>query len=159
VKKNIIRDERSAVLRQKIGNEACYLLLFGLLGSLLIQQYVYNAPFAQYAAEFFCFLGGCLYIVARNIIAGINLYGEKAGGKKHIVLNSAVTGLVISAVAGVSNYLRYGSSGGGMFLAFGITFLSGTAATFITLLIMHTLNRERQKKIAEKLDKEENDLE
>lgn len=73
LRKKLIEDERIAAQRRKIQSDACGILLIVLLVSTLVQQYVFDAPFSQYAVEFVCFVGASIYIVIRNIISGNDL--------------------------------------------------------------------------------------
>ena len=52
MKNQTIRDERVISQRRKVSSEADGILMFALLASILLQQFVMNAPFKQYAAEF-----------------------------------------------------------------------------------------------------------
>lgn len=95
-----------------------------------------------------------------NIISGNDLYGTKNNSKKLILVNSLVTGIVITVIVGISNYIRYSEkfTGGLLFAALAITFACGTFTAFLGLSLVHILNKRRQKKISEKLDKEEGEI-
>lgn len=157
---NYVQDERVVAQKRKIGSEACNLLLFGLLLSVLVQQYVFNAPFSQYAVEFICFFGACGYILIRNILSGNHLFGTKKNSKRLIVVNSLVGGITISVITGVANYAKYGEkfAEGTLLLTLAITFISGAGVMFLGLWVIHLFNQKKQLKIEEELDEEENDL-
>lgn len=148
MKKNLIQDERITAQRHKIQSDACGILLIVLLMSILVQEYVFDAPFSQYAAEFACFFGASMYIVIRNIVSGNDLYGTKNSGKKLLVVNSLVTGITVTVIVGISNYIRYSEkfTGGLLFAALAITFACGTFTAFLGLSLVHILNKRRQKK-------------
>ena len=164
MKKNLIHDERAVAQKRKIGSETCNLLLGGLGISLLIKEYVFNVTFSQYATELLCLFGACIYIVIRNIIAGNDLWDTKNSGKKSVVLMSLLVGLAVCVSAGIANYARYGEKYTDVtdvaffLITLAILFVSGTVLTFLIYSPIYTLNQNRQKKIAEELDKEENDV-
>jgi len=51
MKKQDMQDERVVAQRRKINSEAYGILMIVLLGSILVQQFLLNAPFKQYAVE------------------------------------------------------------------------------------------------------------
>jgi len=159
MRRNIVKDERALAQKRKIGSDTCNLLLGGLLVSVLVQQYIFNAPFSQYAVEFISFSIAGLYIVFRNIIVGNDVFEAKMGSKKIIIVNSLVTGLLVSVVSGIANYATYSEKYvdhmGMLFITWAILFFSGTAITFLISSLIHVLNQNKQKKIAEELDKDE----
>lgn len=158
--RDLNQDERTLAQKQKIGSETCSLLLLALMIAILVQQFVFNAPFAHYAAEFICFFGACCYLIIRNIASGNDLFSRKSTRGKLVLLNSLVCGFTICVVTGVSNYARYGdkTTPGILFITFAITFLCGTAAAFLGFSIVHYLNNKKQKSIEDKLDEEEDNL-
>ncbi|MBX4262189.1 hypothetical protein KTC96_23875 (plasmid) [Clostridium estertheticum] len=161
MKNKLIHDERAVAQKRKIGNEACNLLLSGLGISLLIKAYVLNVPFSQYTTELLCLLGASIYIVIRNIIAGNNVYETKGNGKKSVVLISLVVGLAVCISAGITNHARYGDKYTDVrffLITLAMLFVSGTVLTLLIASPIYKLNRKRQKKIADELDKEENDI-
>ncbi|MGH4119535.1 DUF6773 family protein [Clostridium sp.] len=161
MKNNLIQDERAVAQKRKIGSETCYLLLDGLIISLLIKEYVFNVPFSQYVTELLCLLGAFIYIVIRNIIAGNDLYKTKNNVKNPVVAISLLGGLATCLISGISNYVQYGdkyTDGRFFLITLAILFVSGTVISFLIFSPIYTLNQKRQKKIAEELDKEESDV-
>lgn len=158
--RDLIQDERTLAQKQKIGSETCTLLLLALMLAILVQQFVFNAPFAHYAAEFICFFGACCYLIIRNIASGNDLFSRKSTGGKLVLLNSLVCGFTICVVTGISNYARYGdkTTPSILFFTLAITFLCGTATAFLGFSIIHYLNNKKQKSIEDKLDEEEDKL-
>lgn len=53
MKKSKMNDERVVSQRRKIQSDAYQILVYCLLISVLIQQFIMNAPFEQFAVEFF----------------------------------------------------------------------------------------------------------
>lgn len=158
MKKNIKQDERAVALKRKIASDTCSLLLAALMISLLFQQFVLDAPFAQYAAEFFCFIGAYTFIIIRNLIAGNSLYGERYSGKKILMISSIVAGLTM--ITGIINYSRYGDKFVDVRLlpTLAITFICAAAGMFAASSFLYYLNRRRQEKITEELDRQERDI-
>jgi purine-cytosine permease-like protein len=158
--RELIQDERTTAQKRKIASETCSLLLLALMIAILVQQYVLNVPFANYAAEFICFFGASCYLLIRNITSGIDLYSQKNRGFKWVIISSLVCGLTICVVTGIANYTRYGDNAAPYIwlITFAITFLCGTAAAFLGFSIIHYLNNKRQKDIEAELDEEEDKL-
>lgn len=84
MKREKIQDERIIFQKQKIGSDAFGIVFFGLLISVLLQQFVFEATFSQYAAEFILFVVAAIYIIVRNIMVGIDLFGDSAIGQKRL---------------------------------------------------------------------------
>jgi purine-cytosine permease-like protein len=158
--RDLIQDERTVAQKRKIGSDTCNLLLLALMIAILVQQFVFNLPFAHYAAEFICFFGACSYLLIRNIRSGNDLLSRKNTGVRFVVLNSLVCGLTICVVTGIANYARYGdnSSPSIWLITFAITFLCGTAAALLGFSIVCYVNKKKQKTIENELDEEEDKL-
>jgi F0F1-type ATP synthase membrane subunit b/b' len=70
-------------------------------------------------------------------------------------------GFVTCVSAGITNYARYGEKYTNVtffLITLAILFVSGTVITFLIYSPIYKLNQKRQKKIEEKLDKEESDI-
>jgi hypothetical protein len=63
MKKVNIQDERIVYQKRKIGSDAFGIIYFGLIISILLQQFMFDAPFSQYAAEFVLFVVAAVYII------------------------------------------------------------------------------------------------
>lgn len=160
MKKVKFEDERIVVERRKINSEAFGILMIVLLVSSLVQQFWLDAPIEQYVVEMICFLGISIYILIRNMMFGHDLFGEGKLAKYIPLVNSVVTGLVITTINGVCNYIQhkeiYQENGISLFIAILIiTFISVAISTFIVISCLDWLNRKRQAKIMSELDKEE----
>lgn len=160
MKRQNIQDERVLAQRYKISNEAYSILMIALIASILVQQFLLNAPFEQYAAEFICFFGMSIYMIVRYMMLGINIYGEGKRAKIIPLVNSIVVGIIVTAVNGVLNYTRYAEhykeDGIGLFIAALIVmFISSTVFAFILLSFVHYLNKKKQAKILKQLDQDE----
>jgi len=152
-----LQDERVVAQRRKINSEAYGILMFVLLSSILIQQFLLHAPFEQYAVEFISFFGISIYITIRYLTLGLNLYGEGKRSKSMPLVNSIVTGLVVSAINGFLNYKQYAEKykedGMIYFIAvLVVTFISATVSAFVVLSFLSYLNKRKQAKIQKQLD-------
>lgn len=85
MKREKIQDERIIFQKQKIGSDAFGIVFFGLLISVLLQQIVFEAPLSQYAAEFILFTVAAIYVVLRNIVAGIDIFCEGTEGRRIVI--------------------------------------------------------------------------
>lgn len=162
MKKQNTQDERVLAQRRKIQSDAYGILIIVLLISIPVQQFLLNAPFEQYAVEFICFFGMSIYMIVRYLTLGINIYGEGKRAKSIPLVNSIITGIVVTVINGVLNYTKYGEhyqkDGIGYFIAvLAITFISTTVFAFVVLSFFNYLNKKKQEKIQKHLDEEEQD--
>lgn len=162
MKKQGIQDERVVAQRRKINSEAYGILMLVLLIAIIIQEYFLNAPFEQYAVEVICFFGMSLYIIVRNVMLGLNLYGEQRPVKGIVLLSSLIVGVTTTTINGVLNYMQYAEQhykdNIGFFIAgLAITFISATGFSFALLSFIQYLNKKRQDNIQQKLDAQEED--
>ncbi len=160
MKNQDLQDERIVAQRRKINSDAYGILMIILLGSILVQQFLLNASFEQYAVEFICFFGMSAYMIIRYLTSGFNLYGEGRRAKTISFVNSIVAGSVVTAINGVLNYKQYADKykedGIGYFIAvLVVTFISATLLAWIVLFCINILNERSQKRIQKKLDEEE----
>lgn len=154
MKKVNIQDERIVSQKRKIGSDAFGIIYFGLIVSILLQQFMFDASFSQYAAEFVLFMVAAVYIVVRNIIVGNNLFGDSFNGQKMVIINSLVCGITITAISTTLNSVNYGleKMGGstGIALTALFTFTSGAFVSFIGFEVLYIMNKKRQKQIDDK---------
>lgn len=134
--------------------------MFLLPASILVQQYLLKAPFAQYAAETICFLGISFYMVIRYIMRGLNIYGDGRRAKSILLLYAFVAGIAVTVVNGVLNYMqyidRYRADGIGGFMAvLAVTFISAILCCLALLAFFGYLNKRKQEKLQRQLDEEE----
>lgn len=159
MKSQHIQDERVVTQRRKISSEAFGILMIVLLGSILIQQFLLNAPFEQYAVEVICFLGMSFYMIFRYMTIGLDIYGEGKRAKGIPLVNSIVTGTIATAMNGVLNYTKYAEHYEGNIVLFivelVIFFISTTVSTFAVLSLFRYLNKKTQAKIQKRLDEDE----
>lgn len=161
MKNQTIRDERVISQRRKVSSEADGILMFALLASILLQQFIMNAPFKQYAAEFLCFFGVSIYKLVRYLSLGLDLNGSGTHSKRMPLIHSLIAGLTVTTVTGGINYSQYAGKyqvdGIGYFLAMLlVTFLGSTAISYLAAWLFYHQNTVTQKKIQQQLDDEEN---
>jgi len=163
MKKQTVQDERILAQNCKIGSDTCYLLMFILFISILIQQYLFNAPFTQYAVELIAFFGASIYILIRNLTLGNNMFKSDKSAKKLVVATSVVCGVIVTVINGVFNYARYvehyNDNLGFFIVTLAITFASTTVTSFIFFFITYLLNEKKKKQIEKKLNEDEDDVE
>ena len=153
--KNVnIQDERIVSQRRKIQSDAFGVLFLGLLISILLQKFMFNAPFSQYAAEFILLIVSAIYVEGRNIIAGSGTYSIDFSGQTLVVIHSVVSGLAIAAIATTFNAINLGAEQmggvGGIAITTLITFASGALISFIVFQFLFMINKKRQKQIDDK---------
>lgn len=160
MKRQNMQDERVSAQRRKINSEAYGILMIVLLVSIIVQQFLLNASFEQYAAEFLCFFGMSIYMIVRYMTLGLNIYGEGNRAKSISLVNSIVTGITVTAINGVLNYTRYSEhykeNGISLFIAvLAVTFISATLIVFVLMSCLNYLNEKKQEKIQKQLDEDE----
>lgn len=160
MKRQNMQDERLSAQRRKINSEAYGILMIVLLASILVQQFLINAPFEQYAVEFICFFGMSIFIIVRYMTLGLNIFGEGKRAKNISLMNGLVAGITVTAINGVLNYTRYAEQykedGIGFFIAtLVVTFISATVFVFGLLSCLNYLNKKRQSRIQKQLDEDE----
>ena len=162
MKQHDLQDERVVVQRRKINSEAYGILMIVLFSSMIIQQFLLNAPFEQYAVEVIGFLGTSIYVTIRHITMGLDIYGGEKRSK-HIPLTSSIgAGLVVTTINGILNYRQYAQQyaedGIGYFFAIlAMTFVSATVLSFIVLSIFDGFNKKKQASIQRRLDEMEDE--
>lgn len=162
MKKQIVEDERVLAQKRKIGNDIYHLLTYGLLVAILIQEYIFNAPFSQYAVETVLFVASVFYYLICNLKIGNSLFPSSRYGHKKILVTSLVCGLIILVINTVLNYAKFEQVffsediGDNVLVSF-ITFISGAFATFIVLELLYLVNKKKQERI-ESLFSDEEDI-
>ncbi|MFO8087905.1 MAG: DUF6773 family protein [Bacteroidales bacterium] len=149
-----IKDERIVSQRRKTQSDAFGVLFLGLLISILLQKFMFNAPFSQYAAEFILLIVSAIYVEGRNIITGSGTYSKDFSGQTLVVIHSVVSGLAIAAIAITFNAMDLGveqmGGVGGIAITTMITFLSGALISFVVFQLLFMINKKRQQQIDEK---------
>lgn len=160
MKKQMEKDERVLAQKRKIGSDAFQILFYGLLLSVLVQQYLFKAPFTQYAVEFVLFIVLSIYVLVRNFMVGNDLFASKMSGQTLVVINSLVCGITVTIVNTVLNYAQYGKTvkipiALNTVLVAAITFVCATVFAFAVLELFYFLNKKKQKNIEARLNDNE----
>ncbi|MDR1689358.1 MAG: hypothetical protein LBS21_12200 [Clostridiales bacterium] len=157
-------DERVLAHKRKINSEAYGILMIVLLASILVQQFLLDAPFEQYAVEILCFFGMSIYMIVRHITLGIDMHENEKRATAIPLLNSIVAGITVTVINGVLNFVKYGErykeTGAGVFAATLVfTFIGTTIFAFAVLSCVKYLNGKRQAQILKRLDEDERNSE
>lgn len=159
MKREKIQDERVLLQKRKIGNDAFQILFVGLFLSIFIQSYIFNAPFSQYAVEMIFLIGISLYVIARNIMVGNNIFDTDKVNQKFIIINSVICGVIVVVVNTTLNYIKFRglfiNEIPDMLLASLITFLCASVSTFAVLKVLYFINKKKQVQIDLKLKEED----
>lgn len=152
MKKNIIRDERVSMQKQKITTEAFSLIMIFLIGAILVKQFIFQLEFYEYVVEFIAFFGGCIYIIVRNICVGNSLFGEN---KKSLpIANSFIIGVTVTAVTTFLHYKEFNNINNFIFELI-IAFISSTLAAYLFYYILNKITQKRIKVIEKKFDEDD----
>lgn len=149
MKNNRIKDERIAFQRRKIQSDAYQILVYCLLISILIQQFILRSPFEQFAAELFCLIGMGVYMTVRHLSVGIDIWNSRTQTTKKLAVNSVVSGVICIAVL----VFLTGQKNVWNFVLF---FISFTVVDFLANLMILYINKKRQKQIDDELNINEN---
>lgn len=151
MKKTNIQDERIISQKRKIGSDAYTIVSLGLIISILLQQFVFQAPFSQYVVEFILFILGLIYVVLGNIIVGNNVFNDSCKGQKKIIINSIISGITIATIAIIFNIINLGLKKMGdtvdIAIIIFITSFCGTVVSFVCFEILYLVNKKRQRQI------------
>lgn len=148
MKNNKIQDERILLARRKIQSEAYGWLVWILMISIIVQQFFMKAPFVQYAVEFFALIGCGLYISIRHYKEGIDIWNPKIDGKKKLVLNTIVSGIVSVILFAVLSGKYDIKTLTSYFVSFVLFFL-------VLRSVIMVINKKKQQTIENKLNEDE----
>jgi len=150
-------DERIRLQRMRIINEAYLLVMSIIMISMLIKQFALHAPFKDYFTEFIAFFGASVYILARQVLSGHQIYN----GKKKVALwlVPLVTSTVITVLSFIGNYRDHMriESFSTSFFALLITFVSSFVISFVLIALVNRLGRKQEKHLEEKFDDADQD--
>ncbi len=147
-----MRDERVILTKRKIQSDGFTFVWLLLLASVIIQQFVFQAPIAQYAVESIIFFVMSGYILVSNMIKGNDIAPISYKNNNTILsLQSALTGVA----AGAMVYFLTEDNLRESILAF----ICCTVGSFIILKVMYYANNKKQENINSQFDDEDDDLE
>ncbi len=144
-----LQDERVLEERRKIQCRGYSLLVWGLLISLLVQQFM-HAPFAQYAVEFLLLVGCGFYQMIANVRRGFNIWGDQARGKGRLLLSAAIAGFIAAVIIFLSLEEK-NWTGLAVFLAVYMLVFYGL------IKFLDYTSRKRQEKLEHELDEDDED--
>lgn len=143
-----IMDERILFERREIQSRGYAWLVILLLISVVIQQFFLNAPFAQYAVEFFLMIGCGVYNIISNYSKGIDIWNTHGNGKRKLFISTVITGLATIILLAVL-------SGNYQIKQLGAYFIGFVLFMYSVRLIMVRLNHKKQQAIDQELGDEE----
>lgn len=154
MKNGYMQDERIVFQKRKVQSDAFGLLFWGLFISILLQKFMLNASFSEYAAEFILLMVSAIYVEFRNIIAGSGSYSIDFSGQVIVVIHSVVSGLTIATISTTYNAINLGAEqmGGvsGIAITTLITFVFGALISFAVFQLLFMINKKKQKQLDEK---------
>lgn len=148
MKNSKMNDERIVSQRRKIQSDAYQTLVYCLLISVLIQQFIMNAPFEQFAVEFFCLIGSGIYITIRYLSVGVDIWDSQRQTNKKLLINSIISG-------GICVSLLVVLAGERNAWSIILIFVSFTVVYFLTHLVLRNINKKRQRQIDDELGSDE----
>ncbi|WP_419886524.1 DUF6773 family protein [Paenibacillus sp. B-A-8] len=148
MKTSKVNDERIVSQRRKIQSDAYQILIYCLLISILIQQFIMNAPFAQFAVEFFCLIGIGIYITIRHLSVGVDIWDSRSHTNKKLLINSIISG-------GICVSLLIVLAGERNVRSIILTFVTFTMVYFLVHLVLRNINKKRQRQIDDELSTDE----
>jgi hypothetical protein len=148
MKKSKMNDERIVSQRRKIQSDAYQILVYCLMISVLIQQFIMNAPFEQFAVEFFCLIGSGIYITIRNLSVGVYIWDPPNQTNKKLLTNSIISG-------GICVSLLIILAGDRKVWNMTLIFVAVTIIHFLTHLVLRNINKKRQRQIDDEISSDE----
>ncbi|OOO00669.1 MAG: hypothetical protein ATN35_06200 [Epulopiscium sp. Nele67-Bin004] len=135
-----MRDERVILTKRKIQSDGFTIIWVLLLASVLIQQFIFQAPVAQYAVESIIFFIMSGYILVSNMIKGNDIAPTSYKNNNAILsLQSALTGVATGAMV---YFLTEDNLGVSV-----LTFICCTVGAFIILKVLYYANNKKQENI------------
>ncbi len=146
------QDERILMQKRKVQSDAFQLLIYYLLIAIIVQKFIFNAPFYQIIVELIGVVGVAFYVEIRNLLLGSDIYSTNTTTKKNIVKGSIISGcgctIFLRIIAGITDMQI-------LLVLFLCTTISCAGFSFL----FYYLNRKKQDKIEEDLNKDEDDIE
>ncbi len=157
----MVKDERVVSAKRKIQSDGFALVWLLLWVSVLVQQFVFNAPLSQYLVELVIVLAMSFYILVANVLKGndLNLSNSKRS-KVLMIVQSLIAGATVAVINTVQNYYQYGDVVQDTIVqntiaVAAVTFISATVGTFLVLKVVAWINTKRQDRINDRLNIDE----
>lgn len=142
-------DERQEMELYKIEHVCFWIVFWLLLGSIMIQTMVLNAPFSQWGFEWAIFMICCGGVLVGCYRKGQWDYYSKPTTKNYLIFSLIGAG-VFAVIYAITNYMNndfFKNDPGILFLLTLFMFALLFAFIFVALLISGTLVKKRQKKL------------
>ena len=156
MKKKKIQDERVLSQKRKIGNDAFQIISLGLFLSVLVQQYIFDAPFSQYAVEMILLITVSLYVIVRNIMVGNDIFDSNKVNQRVVIINSIICGIIITIVNTILNYIKFReiftTDIVNSVVVSLVTFVCASFVSFVVLQILYVINKRKQIQIEIQLE-------
>ncbi|MBC6003691.1 hypothetical protein H8891_07740 [Paeniclostridium sp. NSJ-45] len=156
MKKKKIQDERVLSQKRKIGNDAFQIISLGLFLSVLVQQYIFDAPFSQYAVEMILLITVSLYVIVRNIMVGNDIFNSNKVNQRVVIINSIICGIIITIVNTILNYIKFReiftTDIVNSVVVSLVTFVCASVVSFVVLQILYVINKRKQIQIEIQLE-------
>lgn len=153
MKNRQMQDERVVMQQRKILSEVYIFLMLLLMGSMLVKQFIFNAPFAEYCVEFIGFFGASIYVLVRNLVSGNNLFKTKKS--KIEILSIFVSAIIIAVMSTIitSDSIKDLKD---LIKPISINLLVALLVMFSIYFILNMVVKKRQKKLESKYDDSSN---
>ncbi len=148
MKSKKISDERIITQKRVIQSEAFSVLIYILVFSTLVQQFLLKAPFSQFAVEFFSLIAMVVYVSIRHLSMGLDITSSESKNPKKLLFSSVFSGflsaLFLMIMAGERNVITLLA----LFIMVTASFLGGN-------LLFQGLVEKKNKEIDDKLQEED----
>ncbi|MBQ8597769.1 MAG: hypothetical protein IJ409_08275 [Lachnospiraceae bacterium] len=151
-------DERQELELLKVEHIGFWSVYWMLLASVLIQGIFMNKGVAEVLPEFIVFMIACVIIIVGCARKGLWSYqSRKVPGVKSYLLYSGITGVVAGLFFGIVNTMKWTEGDIQTIIISVICHMIGFfAVTFVAFLIVGSIAKKREAKLAE-MDCEEDD--
>jgi len=141
-----IVDERQELEMMRVERGSFWVMLLALVVAILVQLFALGYDFEHIAGEFIVLVIGAVWSTAGYLRRGSWDYFTKPGVKTY-ALYSLAAGIIFGLVAPLTRYFRYGAPLLDCLRVFVINFTSVYILAFLTLLLLGTITKKRQKKL------------
>lgn len=144
MKNGKMEDERILLETRKIQSQAYIGIVYILIISIIVQQFLLKAPFAQYAVEFYILIGCGMYQMISDYKKGIAIDALAGASTKKIWLRALL--------AGGGSVIFLGFLSGMEIHNLAVYFMFFVAIFFLVHLLIRAFYRKKQTIIDKQLD-------
>ena len=152
-------DERQELELYKIEHVCFWILFWLLLGSIIVQSMILNAPFSQWGFEWSIFMVGCIGVIVGCYKKGQWDFYSKPTTKNYLIyslIGSAAFAIIYAITMYINNpYFKDNLLALGALTAF--IFVLLFTLIFAALFITGTLVKKRQKKLEDEFTDDDNE--